>query len=95
MNWSKTVTKIRTQIKILLGGSPCTKWSIARTKDRETTASGIGWELFVNYLIAKKRFKPDLFLYENNDSAAPEIQEQISYELGVELVHINSGLLSA
>lgn len=82
-------------IKLLIGGSPCTKWSVARTKDRETTASGIGWELFVNYLIAKKRFKPDLFLYENNESAAPEIQEQISYELGVELAHINSGLLSA
>jgi DNA (cytosine-5)-methyltransferase 3A len=82
-------------IKLLIGGSPCTKWSVARTKDRETTASGIGWELFVNYLIAKARFKPDLFLYENNESAAPEIQEQISYELGVELAHINSGLLSA
>lgn len=95
MDCSKMVMRSGTPIKILIGGSPCTKWSIARTKDRETTASGIGWELFVNYLIAKKRFKPDLFLYENNDSAAPEIQEQISYELGVELVHINSGLLSA
>jgi len=82
-------------IKLLIGGSPCTKWSVARTKGRETTASGIGWELFVNYLIAKERFKPDLFLYENNESAAPEIQEQISYEPGVELAHINSELLSA
>jgi len=27
-------------LKILLGGSPCTHWSIAQSKDRETTASG-------------------------------------------------------
>lgn len=31
-------------IKLLLGGSPCTKWSIAQTKDRETEPEGIGWE---------------------------------------------------
>lgn len=48
-------------IKLLIGGSPCTHWSIAQTKDRETTASGLGWELFKNYLYAKERFKPDFF----------------------------------
>lgn len=36
-------------MKILIGGSPCTHWSIAQTKNRETEASGIGWELFLNY----------------------------------------------
>lgn len=82
-------------IKILIGGSPCTKWSIAQTKDRETTASGIGWELFKNYLYAKERFKPDFFLYENNKSAAQAIKNQISKELGVELMYINSALVSA
>ena len=30
-------------MKILIGGSPCTRWSIAQTKNRETEASGIGW----------------------------------------------------
>ena len=30
----------------LIGGSPCTYWSIAQTKGRETEASGLGWELF-------------------------------------------------
>ncbi len=30
-------------IKILLGGSPCTHWSIAQSKNRETTASGAGF----------------------------------------------------
>ena len=28
-------------MKILIGGSPCTHWSIAQTKNRETEASGI------------------------------------------------------
>ena len=27
----------------LVGGSPCTYWSIAQTKNRETVASGMGW----------------------------------------------------
>lgn len=62
---------------------------------RETTASGEGWELFLNYLVAKEKFKPDFFLYENNKSAAPAIKEQISHKLGVELMDINSALVSA
>ena len=43
-------------IKLLLGGSPCTHWSIAK-KNREKSASGLGWELFKNYLIAKEKCK--------------------------------------
>lgn len=82
-------------IKILIGGSPCTKWSVAQKKDRETEAEGIGWELFKNYLIAKEKFKPDFFLYENNKSAAQPIKDQISLELGVPLQYINSALVSA
>ena len=82
-------------IKILLGGSPCTFWSIAQKNNRETTAEGLGWELFKNYLIAKEKFKPDLFLYENNKSAAQAIKDQISHELGVDLMYINSALVSA
>lgn len=82
-------------IKLLIGGSPCTHWSIAQSKNRETTAKGIGWELFKNYLIAKEKFKPDFFLYENNKSAAQPIKDQISYELGAPLQYINSALVSA
>ena len=82
-------------IKILIGGSPCTYWSIAQKNNRETEASGMGWELFKNYLIAKEKFKPDFFLYENNKSAAQAIKDQISRELGVDLMHINSALVSA
>ena len=82
-------------IKLLIGGSPCTFWSIAQKNNRETEAEGLGWELFKNYLIAKEKFKPDFFLYENNKSAAQAIKDQISRELDVDLMYINSALVSA
>jgi site-specific DNA-cytosine methylase len=79
----------------------------AQKNGRETQASGIGWELFKNYLIAKEKFRPDYFLYENNKSAAEPIKAQIRKELGVydgtlftpysdvRFTDINSSLLSA
>lgn len=87
-------------IKLLIGGSPCTHWSIAQ-RNRETKAEGLGWELFRNYLITKDKFNPDFFLYENNKSASKEIKEQIAKELGVgidpsaKFTYINSALVSA
>ena len=89
-------------IKLLIGGSPCTRWSIAQSKEkRETTTEGLGWELFKNYLIAKDKFKPDYFLYENNVSTAKAIKEMISETLGVgsdektRFTEIDSSLVSA
>ena len=82
-------------MKLLIGGSPCTHWSIAQTKNRETKAEGIGWELFRNYVIARDKYSPDYFLYENNKSMSTAIREQITAELGVEPVLINSALVSA
>lgn len=82
-------------VKLLIGGSPCTHWSIAQSKNRETTAEGIGWELFRNYVIAKEKFQPDFFLYENNWSASKEIKAQIQVALNCELMRINSRLVSA
>ena len=87
-------------MKLLIGGSPCTYWSIAQTKNREIEAAGTGWELFRNYLIAKEKFKPDFFLYENNVSAAKPIKEQIRKELkvgkkGARYIEIDSALVSA
>lgn len=87
--------------KLLIGGSPCTHWSIVRqkkkTKDglREEKAEGLGWELFLNYAIALEKFKPDFFLYENNESASKNIQRQIEKELEVKLLHFDSSLVSA
>jgi DNA (cytosine-5)-methyltransferase 3A len=94
-------------IKLLIGGSPCTFWSIAQKNGRETEAKGMGWELFKNYLVAKEKFKPDFFLYENNKSAAKAIKDQIKEELkvwdgslfmedsGARYIEINSALVSA
>jgi len=82
-------------IKMLIGGSPCTHWSIAQSKNRETTAEGLGWELFRNFLIARDKYKPDYFLYENNKSMAPAIRAQITTEFGFEPILINSALMSA
>jgi DNA (cytosine-5)-methyltransferase 3A len=82
-------------IKLLLGGSPCTYWSIAQSKNRETEPSGMGWELFKNYLIAKEKYKPDYFLYENNYSMDDKIKSEITKQLGVEPIMINSALVSA
>ena len=81
---------------LLIGGSPCTYWSIAQNpKNRETTSSGLGWELFSQYVRALKECKPKYFLYENNYSMRQGIKNAITKELGVEPIYINSALVSA
>lgn len=79
----------------LIGGSPCTYWSIAQTKNRETEASGLGWELFSQYVRALREAKPKYFLYENNKSMSKQIRESISQTFGFEPICINSALVSA
>ena len=79
---------------ILMGGSPCTHWSIAN-KNRETTSSGVGFELFMQYVRALKESEPKYFLYENNKSISKEIQKEITKMLGVEPIMIDSKLVSA
>ena len=79
---------------LLIGGSPCTYWSIAN-KNRETTASGIGFELFSHYARALRESGCKYFLYENNNSISQEIKDEISRTLGVEQIMINSSLVSA
>ena len=79
----------------LIGGSPCTYWSIAQTKNRETVASGIGWELFSQYVRALHEAKPRFFLYENNKSMSAAIRASITETFGFEPICINSALVSA
>lgn len=81
-------------IDIVIGGSPCTHWSIAK-KDRETTSEGIGFDLFMQYAKAIRELKPKYFLYENNYSIHKDIKEAISEQLGVKPIMINSASLSA
>ena len=81
---------------LLMGGSPCTYWSVAQSADRrETTASGAGWELFQQYVRALREAKPRWFVYENNKSMSRAIRDSISAEFGFEPVWINSALVSA
>lgn len=81
---------------LLIGGSPCTYWSIAKAgRGRETTSSGLGWELFSQYVRALKEAKPKYFLYENNKSMSPMIKAEITKALGVEPIMLNSSLVSA
>ena len=82
-------------VDFMVGGSPCTYWSIAQTKNRETVASGIGWELFSQYVRALHEAKPKYFIYENNKSMSKEIRASIDKEFGFEAVCINSALVSA
>lgn len=78
---------------LLLGGSPCTYWSIAK-KDRETTSDGMGFRLFMEYVRALKESECRYFLYENNYSIHQNIKDEISKYLGVKPIMINSSLLS-
>lgn len=80
----------------LMGGSPCTYWSVAQSADRrEVTASGMGWELFQQYVRALREARPRWFIYENNKSMSRAIRDSISAEFGFEPVWINSALVSA
>lgn len=79
---------------LLLGGSPCTYWSIAK-KDRETTSDGMGFQLFMQYVRALEESECRYFLYENNFSIHQNIKDEISKYLGVQPIMINSALLSA
>lgn len=82
-------------IDYLIGGSPCTYWSITQTANRETEASGCGWQLFSQYVKALKETAPMFFIYENNKSMSKKIRESIDSEFGFEAICINSALLSA
>lgn len=78
---------------LLLGGSPCTYWSIAK-KGRETTSDGMGFKLFMEYVRALKESECRYFLYENNYSIHQNIKDEITKHLGVQPIMINSALVS-
>lgn len=79
----------------LVGGSPCTYWSIAQKNNRETEASGIGWELFCQYVRALREAQPAFFIYENNKSMSNAIRQSITNTFGFEPICINSARVSA
>ena len=82
-------------VDFVVGGSPCTYWSIAQKNNRETEASGMGWELFQQYVRAIKEAEPKYFIYENNSSMSKAIRDSIDKAFGFTAVEINSALVSA
>ena len=62
---------------LLLGGSPCTYWSVAK-KNREITSDGEGFRLFMEYVRALNESECKYFLYENNYSIHQNIKDDIS-----------------
>ena len=84
------------EFDLLIGGSPCTYWSIAKAGDnRETTSTGLGWELFMQYVRALREVNPKYFLYENNESMTDDIKNEITKQLSVEPIMIDSADFSA
>lgn len=83
----------------VIGGSPCTWWSIARSSiakhKREIVCSGLGWDLFMCFYRAVKETGAKYFLYENNFSISKDIKQKISEMLGVDFVVIDSAKVLA
>lgn len=85
-------------IDIIIGGSPCSYFSNARTTQtdkRERVPGGMGYELFTYFVNAVKTIKPKYFLYENNYSMSNEVMNKISIDLSASPIMIDSSLVSA
>jgi len=86
--------RLFTDYDLVMGGSPCTFWSIAK-HNREVDKGGMGWKLFMQFVEAVWQIQPRFFLYENVASMPNNIKDHISDELGCEPILINSALVSA
>lgn len=78
-------------IDLLIGGSPCTGFSVA---GKQLNFNDPGSKLFFEFVRILKEVKPKYFLLENV-RMKKEWQDIISKELGVEPININSKLVSA
>ena len=82
------------KIDLLVGGSPCQNFSIARTCMYEIDGlKGDKSKLFYEYLRILKEVNPDYFLLENVKMKKESYEELNSY-LGVKGILINSELVS-
>lgn len=78
---------------LLIGGSPCQDLSIA-LRNRKGL-SGNRSSLFYKYVDALNTIHPKYFLFENNYRMPADAKEEITKQLGVEPIMINSSLVSA
>ena len=82
------------KIDLLIGGSPCQNFSIARTCMYEIDGlKGDKSKLFYEYLRILKEVNPDYFLLENV-KMKKESYEELNNYLGVKGISINSELVS-
>jgi DNA (cytosine-5)-methyltransferase 3A len=84
----------KSNVDLLIGGSPCTDLSIAK-KDRQGL-SGERSSLFFEYVRILKEIKPKYFILENVASMSSNAKNEITNNLfGIEPTLINSSLLTA
>ena len=86
------------KIDLLMGGSPCQDFSVARVINEGELGERKGLKgdkssLFYEYLRVLKETKPKYFLLENV-RMDEESEKQLNEYLGVEGIHINSNLVS-
>lgn len=89
------ITKIKgtdlPHIDLIMGGSPCQSFSISGDGSGFDGSSKLFWE----YVRLIKECKPKYFLFENVEMKNKEWEKIIIDALGVNPVHIDSGLLTA
>lgn len=78
------------KIDLLIGGSPCQSFSISGDRSGFDGSSKLFWE----YVRLLKECKPKYFLLENVEMKK-EWEDIITNTLGVNPIHIDSGLLTA
>ena len=81
------------KIDLIMGGSPCQDLSIAKNNRQGLEGQRSG--LFYKFVEAVEIIKPKYFLLENVASMKKEDKELITKMMGVELIMINSSLVSA
>jgi DNA-cytosine methyltransferase len=85
-------TQFISKIDLIIGGSPCQDLSIA---GKRAGLNGSRSGLFYKFVEAIKTIKPKYFLLENNHRMPNEAKEEITKQLGVEPILINSKCFSA
>ena len=83
------------KVDLLIGGSPCQNFSLARATDRLKIdgLEGDKSKLFYEYLRLKNEINPTYFLLENV-KMKQESENDLNTYMGVKGLHINSSLVS-
>lgn len=83
------------KIDLLIGGSPCQNFSLARATDKLSIdgLDGDKSKLFYEYLRIKEECNPEYFLLENVKMKS-ESEKELNTYMGVNGLHINSSLVS-